>query len=445
MKKIDLTKGKVLNVLITLAIPIMASSFLQFAYNIIDMIWVGNLGSDAVASIGSASFFIGLGNSINSFVVIGTGIKVAHAIGEKKENEVKEYISSGIILNLFVALIYCIVVLIFGRNLIGFLNTGNPIVENEAYKYLAINGPILFFSFFNTLFIRIFNSFGNNKSALIINIIGIVVNIILDPIFIYGLKLGVSGAAIASLIGTVIVFLLLLYNGKTVLKINKENIIDIIKIKEITILGTPMAMQRILFTLINIILARIVGGFGSEAIAAQKIGLQIESIIYMVIGGLNGAITSFVGQNYGAKQFRRINQGYNTSVGIGAIYSLFITIIFIFTPEVLVKLFIREQNTIHIASNYLRIIGVSQIFSTIEMISNGVFTGLGLPKIPAIISIVFTILRIPIALILIRFFDVNGIWLAISISSILKGVISYLIYKLRIWKEYKDVKCDQIT
>ncbi|MDZ5034848.1 polysaccharide biosynthesis C-terminal domain-containing protein, partial [Clostridium perfringens] len=91
---------------------------------------------------------------------------------------------------------------------------------------------------------------------------------------------------------------------------------------------------------------------------------------------------------------------------------------------------------------YLRIIGFSQIFATMEMVSNGVFTGMGYPKIPALISIIFTILRIPIALVLINYLNEDGIWWSISISSILKGTTAYLIYKLKIWKEYKDVRCD---
>jgi len=440
MKKVDLTEGKVLSVLIKLALPIMASSFLQFAYNILDMIWVGNLGSNAVAAIGSSSFFVSLGYSISAFIAIGAGIKVSHGIGEKNNKQVKEYISSGIILTLFLGIIYSIIIIVFGKNFIGFLNIENSIVKSEAYKYLVINAPILFFSFFNTLFIRIFNSFGNNKSVLIINIIGIIINSILDPVFIYILKLGVSGAALSSLVGAFIVFVSLLYKGRSVFTIDKENILDYAKLKEITRLGIPMSLQRVLFTIINILLARIVGSFGSDAIAAQKIGLQIESIVYMVVGGLNGAITGFVGQNFGAKKYKRINEGYNKAIGIGITYALFVTITFIFIPEFLVKLFIREENIINIASSYLRILGVSQIFATVEMISNGVFTGVGLPKIPAAISIIYTSLRIPMALILIRFFDVNGIWAAITISSIMKGTTSYGIYKHKIWRKYKDAR-----
>ena len=445
MKKVDLTKGNVFKVLVTLSLPIMGSSLLQFTYNLIDMLWVGGLGSDAVASIGSSSFFIGLGYSINAFVVIGTGIKVAHSIGRKDNKAVDEYIFNGLILNAIVGGIYSLILIFFGKSFIQFLNLGNPIVERSSYIYLAISAPMLFFSFFNTLFIRIFNSFGVNKSALTISAIGVIINMILDPVMIYTLNLGVTGAAIATLIANATMFLLFIKKSQNLYNFNFKIGLNYNKIKEITILGLPMSFQRVLFTVVNILLARIIGSFGSDAIAAQKIGLQIESIVYMVVGGLNGAIAGFVGQNFGAKKYNRINKGYNTAVGIGVIYALCISILFIFTPEVLVKLFIREENTILIASDYLRIIGYSQIFATIEMISNGVFTGFGVPKIPALISIGFTILRIPLAIIFTRFFGVNGIWIGISISSILKGTVAYLIYKFKIWKVYKDVRCDSIT
>ncbi|MBM6838644.1 MATE family efflux transporter, partial [Clostridium saudiense] len=96
MKKVDLTKGKVISVLTALALPIMGSSLLQFTYNLVDMLWVGGLGSDAVASVGSSSFFVGLGYSINSLVVIGAGIKIAHSIGQKDNDNLKRYINAGI-------------------------------------------------------------------------------------------------------------------------------------------------------------------------------------------------------------------------------------------------------------------------------------------------------------------------------------------------------------
>ncbi|MBU3131159.1 MATE family efflux transporter [Clostridium gasigenes] len=441
MEKIDLTKGKVLKVLTALTLPIIGSSILQFTYNLVDMLWVGRLGSNAVASIGSSSFFIGLGYSISALVVTGTGIKVAHAIGKKNEDEIKAYINAGLILNTVIALIYALSLIFIGKNLIGILNLDNAIVEKDAYLYLAVSGPMMFFSFFNILYIRILNSFGNNKSALKISAIGIIINIILDPIFIYGFKWGVTGAAVTTLISNLFMFIMFHLKFNNMFKINLKDGIDYNKIKEIARLGLPMSFQRVLFTLVNIALARLIAKFGAEAIAAQKIGLQIESVVYMVIGGLNGAISSFVGQNFGAKKYKRINEGYNTALIIGIIYASITTVIFIFTPELLVKIFIREESTIVMASNYLRIIGVSQIFCTIEMISNGMFTGLGMPKIPAIISIVFTLIRIPLALVLTRYLGISGIWWSISISSICKGVLVYLIYKLKIWKDDENVTC----
>ena len=439
MRKVDLTKGKVITVLTALALPIMGSSLLQFTYNLVDMIWVGGLGSNAVASVGSSSFFIGLGYSINALVVIGAGIKVSHAIGRKDNDEVKRYINAALAINLLIAIVYALVLIFLGKSFISFLNLGNPIVERDSYYYLAVNGPILFFSFFNFLYSRIFGSFGNNGDALKINAVGIIVNMILDPILIYIFKFGVIGAAIATLIANIIMFILYKIKSNGILKYDRELGVESKKAKEIVKLGFPMAFQRILFTVVNIILARIIAIFGTNAIAAQKIGLQIESITYMVIGGLNGAIASFAGQNFGAKKFNRIKEGYNTALVIGITYSLIMSCVFIFLKGPIIKLFIRDVDTSLIAYRYLQAVAYSQAFSTIEMVSNGLFTGLGKPKIPAIISIVFTVLRIPMALVLMNYYGIDGIWWSIAISSILKGIAAYIMYKFVI-KEYRDVK-----
>ncbi|MGM9988070.1 MAG: MATE family efflux transporter [Bacillaceae bacterium] len=432
MKKIDLTKGNVLHVLVALALPLMGSSLLQFTYNIIDTLWVGALGSDAVASVGSATFFIGLGYAIHALVVVGTGIKVSHAIGRKNESEAQSYIKAGLWLNFIIGLIYGMTLILFGRTFIGFLNIQDAFVEENSYYYLIISAPMLFFAFFNILYARIFSSYGNTKTALKINAIGLALNIILDPIFIYGFKLGVSGAAIATLLANGIIFGLFYFYGRGVFHFNIREKVSFNRIKEIISLGLPMSMQRILFTAVNIILARMVGTFGADAIAAQRIGLQIESITYMVIGGLNGAIASYVGQNYGAKKIERIHKGYRLTMMLGIIYTGLVTLLFLFAPTFLAGLFVREEGTILITAHYLQIIGVSLIFASIEMISNGVFTGLGVPKISATISIVFTIIRIPLAAVLITYMGVNGIWWSIAISSIVKGIAALIMYQIKI-------------
>jgi putative MATE family efflux protein len=437
MKQIDLTKGEPIKVLTTLCIPIMGSSLLQFTYNLVDMLWVGGLGSNAVASVGSASFYVGLGYSINSLVVIGTGIKVAHAIGRKEDYEVKEYINAGLLINTIMGIIFGLMLVFAGRYLIAFLNINNSIVENDAYLFLALSGPTVFFAFYNLLYARILGSFGNNKLAFNINVVGVIINIILDPIFIYIFKLGVLGASLATLSANIVMFILYLVKSSGILKYNINVKIDIEKIKQITILGVPMATQRVLFTVINIFLARIIAIFGAEAIAAQKIGLQIESITYMVVGGLHGAVAAYTGQNFGAKELKRIKEGYNTAIKIGIVYSLFTAFLFMFFNIPFIKLFVRDEQTIIIAQAYLQAVAFSQIFSTVETISNGLFTGIGKPKISSIISVVFTALRIPIALILIKPFGLSGVWISISLSSILKGSAAYLLYIIEVKRNYK--------
>ncbi|WP_297437803.1 MATE family efflux transporter [uncultured Clostridium sp.] len=435
MKKVDLTKGNVFKVILRLAIPIMSSSILQFAYSIIDMFWVGKLGSDAVAAIGTTSFLISLGYSILSMIVIGVSVRVSQSIGSGDIHKVKEYLNIGMITTLVIGSTYALIVFLCRDLFVGFFVVNDISLFNQTKSYLSISCIIFIFSVFNILYSRVSNSFGNNKLALKISILGIVLNIILDPIFIYILKIGVDGAAIATLISQIIMFLLFTliksspfrYDFKE--KISLEKTLDVIK------LGIPMAMQRSLFTLVNIVLAKFIADFGVYAMAAQKIGIQVESITLMVIGGINGAISAFTGQNFGKGSVERINKGYNSALIIGGVYAIITTIVFLVIPEKIAGIFVSQKETINITANYLRIIGSVQIFSAIEVISNGVFTGIGKPKIPALISIIFTILRIPMALVLINLFGVTGIWISIAISSTLKGITAILIYKIKTEKE----------
>src|SRR5699024_196080 len=170
-------------------------------------------------------------------------------------------------------------------------------------------------------------------------------------------------------------------------------------------------------------MAKIIAVYGTDAIAAQKIGLQIESITYVTIGGLQGAIVAFIGQNYGANNMRRVKEGYNTALFLAIIFSSLTTLLFLIFPRELVSVFIKEREVIKIGVGYMQAIGISQIFMCIEYITVGVFNGLGKTYIPPIVSILFTSSRIPIALILTKIIGVNGIWISISATSIIKGLV----------------------
>ena len=429
MKQIDLTQGKVFSVLVALALPIMGSSVLQLTYNLVDMLLVGRLGSDAVASIGTSSFLIGIANALQACIVVSTGILVSHALGRKDKDAQVKYLSVGFRLNILFGLFFAIFVILVGKPFISFLNVQNKVVETQGYAYLVVSAPMLIFSFFNFWYTRVYNSFGQNKMALKISTLGVVLNIVLDPLFIYTFKLGVLGAGLATLIANAIMSFYFYRTSKQLFQLDLKSRYGVQTYLEMIKLGIPMSSQRVLFTLVNIVLAKMITSFGTDAIAAQKIGLQIESITYMVIGGLNGAIASFVGQNYGAKEFGRIKEGVNVSILIGMVYSIVTTIMLLSIPETLARCFVTDLSTIQMTADYLRIVGLTQVFMAIEIICNGTFVGLGLPKIPAMISVIFTVARIPMAGLFIQWMGVNGIWTSISVSMLLKGLVALYVYR----------------
>lgn len=435
----DLTQGKELRVLLQLAIPIMLSSLLQMTYNFVDMIFVGRLGSDAIASVGTAGSFINLGYAINALVVIGAGIKISHAVGAKDQEKTGHYLHAAYWFNGGIAVLYAAFLLVFLKPLIAFFALPAN-VNGMAQSYLAISAFMLIPSFFNILYSRLFSSFGDSKTALRVSMIGVALNIFLDPLFIFGFDLGVNGAALASVVANLVMTGLFIWYSRHWMPVTMRKLMRVPKtcFQAIAKLGFPMTTQRILFTLIGILMARLIANFGADAIAAQKIGLQIESLTFMVIGGLNAATASFIGQNFGAKLWQRIYHGYRSAIFVAIAYTVVTTTIFLVFPEPIVRIFVDTPTTIQLAVDYLRIIGLTQLFSAVEMVTNGAFSGLGQAKYPAIISITFTALRLPIAIMLMPFIGLNGVWWSLAISSALKGIIAYLVFQKKGLKQYAE-------
>ena len=433
--KVNLTEGNIRLALIMLAIPIMGTTFMQMSYNLIDMIWVGRLGSDAVAAVGTAGFIINVGLAINSLFITGTSIKISHCIGENDIRKAEEYMRIGIISVSIFSIIF-MAVLIFGREpLIHLFNIKNEYVNTQGSLYLAVFSLSLFFTFFNMLVGSIFYSLGNSKLPFKLNLIGVIVNIFLDPLFIFYFNWGIVGAAIATIIANIIPFILLSYYLFKMHSIKFSQHIDCRKLLDILKLGSPMAIQRVIFTVIGIVIAIIIAKWGADAIAAQKIGLQIEAVTYMSIGGLNRAVSVFVGQNYGAGKLDRIRLGYWTGIQLASAIGVLTMLLFLIFPYQLMRIFVSTPETVKIGVMYLRIVGLSQVFMCIEMISNGAFSGIGKPHIPSIISIIFTAIRIPLAVFLSSsfLFGLNGVWMSISLSSFIKGIVSATLFTIIIY------------
>lgn len=366
----NLTKGPILKTLTKLAVPIMASAFLGTLYNITDMAWIGLLGSRAVAGVGVGGMFT--------------------------------------------------------RQMVGFFQLADTETYAAAMSYTRIACGLIVFSFLTLTLTGIYTAQGDSKTPFLANLVGLVTNMILDPVLILGPgifpRLGVTGAAIATVTAQAIVMSIMIL-GIIVQK--KENVLKETKlfaklpreyVSGICKIGIPTAIQGMAYCAISMVLTRMVSGYGAEAIATQRVGGQIESVSWNTADGFGAALNAFIAQNYGAGKNDRVRKGYKASLWTVGIWGVLISVIFICFPEPIAQIFFHEPKAIATAMGYLVIIGFSEAFMCVELTTVGALSGLGRTRLCSIISIALAILLGGIM-------GLNGIWWALSSTSIVKGII----------------------
>ncbi|NMB06920.1 MAG: MATE family efflux transporter, partial [Tissierellia bacterium] len=202
-RNLNLTEGKIISTLIKLALPIMGTSFIQMAYSLTDTMWLGRASTKAVAAVGTAGNLMWFGSGLILITQIGLGVSVAQSYGRNDMDAVKKYISYGFQLDIFIAIIYSLLLFIFNSQIIGFFNLNDVEVIRMAEEYLRIIALGLTFHFINPIFSTTLNSTGNSVTPFKLNALGLIINMILDPILIFGLgpipSLGAKGAAIATI------------------------------------------------------------------------------------------------------------------------------------------------------------------------------------------------------------------------------------------------------
>ena len=186
MKKItDLTQGSIIRNLWIMAVPLISSSFIQMAYSMTDMLWLGRLGSEAVAAVGAAGFFVWLSNALSYMTKTGAEITISQAIGARDLPRAATYANHAIILSSLIGLGYVVFILMAAGFLIGFFNFDSPIAH-QSVTYIRIVAPGIFFQFNNNTFSGLYNGQGNSKTPFRITAVGLLINIVLDPLLIYG-------------------------------------------------------------------------------------------------------------------------------------------------------------------------------------------------------------------------------------------------------------------
>ena len=438
----NLTEGPILRQLFMLAMPIMATSFIQMAYSLTDMAWVGRLGSEAVASIGSVGLLTWMTSSIALLNKVGSEVSVGQSIGLRDETSARSFATHNVTLSLVLSLIWASVLFVFATPIIGMYEL-EPHIAGNAVNYLRIVSSAFPFVFMSATFTGIFNASGRSKIPFTINSIGLVINMILDPLLIFVCDWKTEGAALATWIAQACVFGLFVYQLKA-RKILWENFRFFGKLKKayttkIVKIGLPVATLNALFAFVNMFLGRTASTVGGHiGLMAMTTSGQIEAITWNTSQGFSTALSAFVAQNYAARKISRVMKALQTTLYMTLVFGIICSLLFIFCGNNIFAIFVPEKEAYEAGGLALRIDGYSQLFMMLEIVIQGIFYGMGRTIPPAVISITCNYLRIPMALFFVSLgWGLPGIWWTICLTSILKGIV-ILIWFLAIKKKALD-------
>ena len=442
MKKLNLLEGRIVPLLIKLTLPIIGTSFLEMAYALIDMLWIGKLGASSIAAVGVAGMFSWLSQGLAMIATQGGQVKTGHSLGAGNQDAATDYASTAIQLGIIFALLFSFCTVVFSSFFIGLFGLSSQATINQAINYLRITCGLIIFNFLNINMTGILNASGDSQTPFQCNSVGLLLNIVLDPFFIFVCDLGVVGAALATVLAQVSVFLLFMrhnFKKNTLLKhISLKKVYSKFYYKNILRIGFPLGLQSMLFSVCSMVVAAFVAEFGDAAVAAQKVGTQVENISWCMATGFQTSINAFISQNYGAGKYDRVEKGYHTMLVFSILWGIVCTSLMVFFPHVIYGFFTDDLIVTQIGENYLRIVGLSETFMILELMISGAFSGLGETIPPSITSIIFTLGRIPAILLILNTFHLNGIWWVISFSGIIKGLVNFIWfykYKKRTLKE----------
>ena len=444
--QVDMTYGDISKQLFMFTIPILLSQILQQFYNIADTAIIGRyIGTDALAAIGSTGLLISV--IVNFFIGLSTGISavIANQFGANEYDKLKKSISTSLAVSVLLGIVFTIGSLIFMKPIINILQTPKG-VYSLAIDYLKICFLGITIQLLYNIGTAILRALGNTKYPLYFLIFSCILNLILDILFIVYFGWGVKGAAIATLISQILATLLVMYKIMS-LDDNCKLSLKQIKIykgytKDIFLVGLPAGLQAIFMSISSLIIQSSINSFGAEAMAGMTIFAKVEGFLYFPLFSLGLAVTGFVGQNFGAKEYERVKEGINISLKISVYTSLiFIIILNIFAPYIL-KLFTNDAAVIKVGLESIRIVFPSYVLYAMNQIYIGSLRGIEKTFEPMLISLfAHCIFRVIWCFVLLQYFhDMKVIYSSYSVSIVLMFVLFYTSYKRNIYKKYFNKK-----
>ncbi|MHC1787840.1 MAG: MATE family efflux transporter [Christensenellales bacterium] len=436
----DLTRGGILRKMLMVAVPIMGTQLMQMTYNLTDMFWLGRMPNSvtAVAASGLAGMFLWLGMALMIVGRIGAEIGTSQNLGRGDKAAAQGFAEASSRIALILGCFYGLVLIIFPGPLVSLLRVREPTVFQATCDYLRIVGLGVPFTYLSAAIAGSFIGAGNSRLSFLANALGLLINMVLDPLMILSWGWGIKGAAIATFIAQAIVCLLSLWFAKRHPRRPFQRFLVFgrlarDRVRQIIRWSLPVAVESGAFTALSMVVTGMVSsGYGESAVAVQRVGSQIESLSWLIGGGFSSAVAAFVGQNYGARKWRRIRRGYHLSLFTLLVWEAFVTLLLLFGGRFLFSIFLREPPALlDMGAQYLAILAGCQLFNALEGACGGAFRGMGKTLPPSLCSISSNLLRPLLCWWLAQRLGLNGLWLGVTLSAALRGLTMFIWFTLQ--------------
>ncbi|MFQ9895265.1 MAG: MATE family efflux transporter [Lachnospira sp.] len=442
--------GNLIQAILMLAIPVMINSFIQSMYNLTDTFWLGRIGTESQAAITLVSPIQ------NILINFGTGLTTAGAIlisqylGAKEDRQANSMANHVCLCSLLFSLVCAAVCWCITPGIVGWLGAeGNIFLYGISYlRIVVLDLPFLFMI---NIYTAVKQSQGDTVRPMLLNVLGVSINLILDPLFLMKFGWGISGAALATLLAKIPSAVLALYvltrKGQLIqinfkgFRFEKTKMLSILKI------GLPTAIGGSTMQFGFLLMTKNVNAYGTTATTAYGIGNKINSIITMPANGIGSAISTIVGQNFGAGNIKRTDKSYHIALRIGAVF-LFVCGMILsrrFIAEPIVRFFTSDDAVVPLATDFLSIMAICCWTNAFYNVTQGLFQGCGHTMITMMVDAsriwVFRFLTLWVCATLLHM-GVESIWYAVVVSNATSALILYILYWTGIWK-HRTVKIEK--
>ncbi|WP_310107575.1 MATE family efflux transporter [Algoriphagus sp. 4150] len=433
------------NTLFSIAWPIIMANILQTAYQLIDTFWLGRLGANAVAAVSISFPILFLVLSLGAGLTLAGTVIISQFKGANDQKMIDFSASQTVLIIFFVSIVLAVLGYFSASPLMNLVGAGPEILEDSVtYFKVSSWGFVFLFMFF--VFQSLMRGIGNVLLPMYIVFGTVLLNLFLDPIFIFGFGsipgYGVAGAAIASVITqglSALVGMIILFSGKSGIKIRLAHMMPQFKwVKRMFALGIPASLEQSSRAAAMTVMVMLVTSFGSEVVAAYGIGARILSLVIVPALGLAIATTTLVGQQVGAGQIKGAEKIGDLSVKIAFFGLTGIGLLLFAFAEQLTAFFVpNDPQVIKDGARFIRIMAPSFGLLGVQQVLNGLFNGTRFTQASMLISVFsLWIVRFPLAFVLSQRTDLafEGIWWAFPLSNLVAALVAFIYYKTGHWK-----------